>query len=112
MRRIGFFTGARPKAIRKYKPRTVAFRRALERKVTNFACAARCLAPAPCSLPCDPPVGGQTPSVCHLESCRSRFGNPYRVSHSTDWYKLLIKREILAFANHLREMYDTPYIEI
>src|SRR5215472_9384861 len=39
-------TGA-PKAIRKYKPRTVAFRQALERKVTNFACAARCLAPAP-----------------------------------------------------------------
>src|SRR5262249_30759692 len=36
-----------PKAIRKYKPRTVAFRQALERKVTNFACAARCLAPAP-----------------------------------------------------------------
>ena len=36
-----------PKAIRKYKPRIVAFRQALERKVTNFACAARCLAPAP-----------------------------------------------------------------
>ena len=36
-----------PKAIRKYKLRTAAFRQALERKVTNFACAARCLAPAP-----------------------------------------------------------------
>ena len=28
----------------------------------------------------------QTPSVCHLESCRDRFGNPLRVSYSAAWY--------------------------
>src|SRR5262249_18745656 len=31
----------------------------------------------------------QTPSVCHLESCRDRFGNPLRVSHSAAWYNML-----------------------
>jgi ABC-type uncharacterized transport system substrate-binding protein len=30
------------------------------------------------------------PSVCHLESCRDRFGNPWRVSHSAAWYYLEI----------------------
>ena len=25
------------------------------------------------------------PSGCHLESCRGRFGNPERASHSADW---------------------------
>jgi hypothetical protein len=25
-------------------------------------------------------------AVCHLESCRDRFGNPERVNHSAAWY--------------------------
>src|SRR5215831_11116347 len=58
---------------------------------------------------CSPsaPDPWQTPSVCHLESCRGRFGNPWRVTHSADWYKLDVSppaRRAAHPSNHHAEM--------